>query len=128
MQITKNEADAFITNYFKKLYIEHDIESLGAFLDAAYWDDDIGVEENDHIKNSKEYLKILFEDNPTIGIDIIEVTVHDNVISAYLTWFVKNEEKLEIIRKGIAIFEMNIMKISKRHTYIYYDKSNESKY
>jgi len=112
----------FIHRYFDEVFNKRNIDALDDFVDKDYFDDDIGDPKVDHLKNSKEFLKELFRRNPTIGIDVTDAITHDNVISAFLEWFVRENEKKRVIRKGVAVFVVENQRIRKRHTYIYYEE------
>ena len=113
------EALEFIQNYFNELFVRRNLAALDEFLDPAYFDDDIGDPTVDHIQNSKDYLAARFQEQPTIGVNVIDVLVHDDVISAYLQWYDLVDGHQRIYRKGVAIFVMNGRRIVKRHTFIY---------
>ena len=119
-----NEAGlALIREYFEELFGKRNVDALSTYLDENYFDDDIGESESDHVRCSKEFLSALFKRQPTIGVDVKDATVQDDVISAFLHWFVLEHDVKKIIRKGVAIFVMKNQKIVKRHTYIYYDEA-----
>lgn len=117
------EGLAFIREYFEELFHKRNVNVLSSYLDENYFDDDIGESEADHVKCSKEFLSALFKRQPTIGVDVQDAIVQDNVISAFLHWFVLEEDAKRIIRKGVAIFVVENRKIVRRHTYIYYDEA-----
>ena len=120
--MNNQESLEFIRKYFDELFVKRDIDALHVYLDKDYFDDDISDPEVDHIKNSKEYLLELFRERPTIGVDVKDAIARDNVISAFIEWFVRENNVKRTIRKGIAIFVVNDQKILKRHTYIYYEE------
>ena len=124
--MNNKEALEFVRNYFDELFGKRNIDILDVYLDSDYFDDDIGEPNVDHIQNSKEYLTALFQERPSIGVDIKDAIAQDNVISAFLEWFVREDEKKKIIRKGVAIFVLKDQKILKRHTYVYYEEKPDS--
>jgi hypothetical protein len=121
--MNNQEGLAFIREYFDELFGKRNVNALCSYLDKNYFDDDIGESEADHVKCSQEYLSALFKRQPTIGVDVQDAIVQDNVISAFLQWFVVEEGLKRIIRKGVAIFVVENRKIVKRHTYIYHDEA-----
>jgi hypothetical protein len=118
--MNNHESFEFVRNYFDELFGKWNIDALDVYLDKDYFDDDIGDPNVDHIKSSKEFLEKLFREQPTIGVDVKDAIAQADVISAFLEWFVIENDLKRIIRKGIAIFVMHDQKILKRHTYIYY--------
>lgn len=116
------ESHDFVRKYFDELFGCHNIDALDEFLDGSYFDDDIGDPEVDHIQNSKEFLKELFRENPTIGVNVVDTITHDSVISSFVEWYVVENGKIRIIRKGIVIFVVYNQRIIKRHTFIYYEE------
>jgi len=120
--MNNQESLEFIRTYFDELFGKRNVDALDVYLDKNYFDDDIGDPKVDHIKNGKEYLSELFRERPTIGVDVKDAITRDNVISAFLEWFVTEKDVKRTIRKGIAIFVVNNQKILKRHTYIYYEE------
>ncbi len=116
------ESHDFVCKYFDELFGNHDIDALDIYLDKSYFDDDIGDPRVDHIKNSKEYLSKVFRETPTIGVDVNDTIARDNVISSFVEWFVIEDNKRRIIRKGMVIFVVDDQKIKKRHTFIYYEE------
>ena len=104
------------------MFVKRNIAAIDLYLDENYFDDDIGDSEVDHRKNSKEFLTEWFKIQPTIGVDVIDALTQDNVISAFLNWFVIESNTKRIIQKGVAIFVVNNRKILKRHTYIYFEE------
>jgi hypothetical protein len=117
--MNNQESLAFIREYFDELFGKRNIDALDVYLDKEYFDDDIGDPSVDHIKTSKEYLRKLFREKPTMGVDVKDTITRDGVISAFLAWFVCENNTKRIIRKGVAIFVVNNCKILKRHTYVY---------
>jgi DNA-binding phage protein len=113
------EATEYIRNYFKKIFKDHDLSYLDDILHPEYWDDDIGIEGENHIENSKNYLKEVFETINEANVEVTNVNTKDNIISAYLEWTRNEKNKRIVYMKGIGIFEINNRKIIKRHTYIY---------
>jgi hypothetical protein len=120
--MNNQESLEFVRTYFDELFGKQNIDALDVYLDPDYFDDDIGDPKVDHIKNSKEFLAALFRKNPTIGVDVIAAITQEEVISAFLEWFVMEKDAKRVIRKGIAIFVVRNRKILKRHTYIYYQE------
>ena len=118
--MNNQESLEFIRNYFEELFGRRNINALDAYLDPEYFDDDIGDPGVDHIINSKEYLLNLFREKPTIGVEVKDAVTRDDVISAFLEWFVAENGARRVILKGVAIFVLRDQKILKRHTYIYY--------
>jgi hypothetical protein len=113
-------ADNFVRNYFHSLFIDKDIDSLDTYLDKEYWDDDIGSAGVDHIQNSKDFLRTLFIEDPTRGVEVKNVITLDDTITCYLYWYTMADEVKTIVRKGVVIFEMRGARIRKRHTYTYW--------
>lgn len=120
--MNNQESLEFIRKYFDELFGKRNIDALDTYLDKDYFDDDISNPTIDHIKNSKEFLTELFKEKPTIGVEVKDAMTRDGVVSAFLEWFVCENNTKRIIRKGIAIFVLNNCKILKRHTYIYDQK------
>ena len=113
------ESLEFIRGYFDELFGKRNVDALDVYLDPEYFDDDIGDPDIDHIQSSKEFLENLFRENPTIGVDVINVMARADVIAAFLEWFVVENDVKRILRKGVAIFVLRDQKILKRHTFIY---------
>lgn len=109
----------FIRNYFDELFGKRNLDALDVYLDKDYFDDDIGDPDIDHIENSREYLADLFRIHPTIGVDVSDAITKDDVISAFLEWFVFENNIKQVIRKGVAIFVVKDRRIRKRYTFIY---------
>jgi predicted SnoaL-like aldol condensation-catalyzing enzyme len=120
--MNNQEGLEFIRKYFDELFGKRKIDALDLYLDQDYFDDDIADPQVDHLKNSKEYLAELFKEKPTIGVDVKDAITRDNLISAFLEWFVIENNVKKITRKGVAIFVVNNQKIVKRHTYVYYEE------
>ena len=114
------ESLEFIRGYFDELFGRRNVDALDVYLDTEYFDDDIGDPNIDHIQSAKQYLLNLFKDKPTIGVEVQDAVGRDGVISAFLEWFVTENNRRRIILKGVAIFVLRAQKILKRHTYIYY--------
>ena len=117
-----SEGLEFIRKYFDELFNKRNINALDVYLDRDYFDDDIGDPNVDHLKSSKEFLTELFTRNPSIGVDVKDAITHDDVISAFLEWFVRENNKKRVIRKGIAIFVVAEQRIRKRHTFVYFEE------
>jgi hypothetical protein len=115
------ESLEFIRKYFDELYGKRNSDALDDFLDKKYFDDDIADPKVDHIKNSKEYLLNLFTEKPSIGVDVKDAISHDNIISAFVEWYILENNVKKPYKKGVAIFVLNDRKILKRHNYIYYE-------
>lgn len=115
-------AERFVRDYFRALFVDHDLDSLDTYLDKDYWDDDIGETGTDHIVNSKEYLRAMFTEKPGVGVEVKGVSTLDDTITSYLYWYVAEGGVKTITMKGVAIFEMKGKRIAKRHTYIYWEK------
>lgn len=113
----------FIRTYFHKLFVEHNVDILDEYLDPDYFDDDIGDPHADHIRNSKEFLREWFKRCPTVGVEVLDVMTHDEVLTAYLEWFDHENGVRKSLQKGVAIFVMKDKKIIKRHTFIYTKQS-----
>jgi hypothetical protein len=120
--MNNQESLEFIRQYFDELFGKRNIDVLDVYLDKDYFDDDIGDPGVDHIKDSKEFLENLFREKPSIRVDIKDAITRDDVISAFLEWFVIEDNLKRIIRKGIAIFVIRNQKILKRHMYIYFQE------
>ena len=118
-----NEALEYIREYFDRLFKKRDLSAIDEFMHEKYRDDDIGDTDSDHIKNSKEYLTNWFKNEPSINVDVKKVQIEDNVISAYLEWNRINDGVKETLIKGIGIFELENMKIKKRHSHLYFNKA-----
>jgi hypothetical protein len=117
--MNNQESLEFVRKYFDELFGRRNVDALDVYLDKEYFDDDIGDPKVDHIENSKAYLQELFREKPTIDVDVQDAITQDNVISAFVEWFVWENNLKKTIRKGIVIFVLNNLKIRKRHTYIY---------
>lgn len=117
--MNNQEGLEFIRGYFDELFGKRNIDALDIYLDEDYFDDDIGDPNIDHIQNSKEYLRELFRHNSTIGVDVKDAMARDDVIIAFLEWFMIENNVKRIIRKGVAIFVLRDRRILKRHTYVY---------
>lgn len=120
--MNNRESHDFVRKYFDELFGCHNVDALDEFLVGSYFDDDIGDPNVDHIVNSKEFLKDLFRENPTIGVNVLDTITHDNVISSFVEWYVIENDKTRIIRKGIVILVVHDQRIHKRHTFIYYEE------
>jgi hypothetical protein len=118
--MNNQEGLEFIRKYFDELFGKRNVDALDIYLDKNYCDDDIGDPSLDQLKNSKEFLKALFRDEPTIGVDVKDAISRGNVICAFLEWFIMESNLKKTIRKGVAIFVVKNRKILKRHTYIYF--------
>ena len=118
--MNNQEGLEFIRNYFDELFGKRNIAVLDLYLDENYFDDDIGDSAINHRENSKEFLAEWFRVQPTLGVEVRDAITQDNVISAFLNWFVIESNVKRIIQKGVAIFVVNNQKILKRHTYIYF--------
>ncbi|NNG01961.1 MAG: nuclear transport factor 2 family protein [Desulfobacteraceae bacterium] len=118
--MTAAQADRFIKDYFFELFEKRNIEALDQYLHEDYWDDDIGETGVDHLENSKRYLSNLFQQFPSIRVDVLNSAVEHDVITAYLEWSYKMDSRKVIWKRGIGIFVLNSNTIIKRHTYIYY--------
>ena len=117
------ESLEFVRTYFDELFEKHNTNALDHYLDPDYFDDDIGNPAVDHVKCSKEFLEDLFRRQPTIGVQVLDAIIRDDVISAYLEWYILENNNKRTIRKGVAIFRVNREhKILKRHTFIYYQE------
>jgi hypothetical protein len=117
--MNNRESLEFIRKYFDELFGKRNVDALDVYLDKDYFDEDISDTNVAHIKNSKEFLGELFKEKPTIGVYVKDAMTQDDVISAFVEWFVMENNVKKTIRKGIAIFVLNKRKIRKRHTYIY---------
>lgn len=112
----------FIRHYFDEIFTRRNVNALDDFFDKEYFDDDIGDPNVDHIQNAKEYLTELFTSRPTIGVEVKDAATCDDVISAFLEWFVRENDQKRVIRRGVAIFVLKGHKIKKRHTFIYFEE------
>jgi hypothetical protein len=120
--MNNQESLKFIRTYFDELFGKRNLDALDVYLDKNYFDDDIGDPSVDHLKNSKEYLRELFTRQPTIGVDVKDAVARDDVISAFLEWFVVKDGIKRTLRKGVAIFVVSNQRILKRHTYVYFEE------
>ena len=120
--MNNKEAYEYIRTYFHRLFVERDISALDEYLHPDYWDDDIGESGISHIDNSKQFLYSLFQRLPNIDVNVENVMCNENVITVCLQWVDLHGGHPEILRKGIAVFVLTERKISRRHTYIYFDK------
>jgi predicted SnoaL-like aldol condensation-catalyzing enzyme len=120
--MNSQESLDFIRTYFNELFVKRNLEALDVYMDPNYFDDDIGDPDTNHIQNSKDYLAELFKTSPTIGVNVVDAIAHDDVISAYLEWFICENNVKRTIRKGIAIFVIKDQRILKRHTFIYFEE------
>ncbi len=120
------EALAFIRKYFDDLFGKRNVDALDGYLARDYHDDDVGDSAVDHIRNGKDYLRKWFAEQPTIGVEVKDAVSQDDVISAFLEWFVVERGVKRPIRKGVAIFEMAGGKIAKRHTYTYFEEAGKT--
>ena len=120
--MNNQESLEFVRSYFDELFGKRNVDALDVYLDPDYFDDDIGDPGIDHIQNSKEYLLSLFKKKPTINVEVKDAVTGDNVVSAFLEWFVTENRERRIIMKGVAIFVLRNQKILKRHTYIYFQE------
>ena len=119
--MNNQEGLAFLRTYFDELFGKRNIAALDVYLDKDYFDDDISDPRVDHLQNAREYLAELFRRSPTIGVDVKDAIVQDDVISAFLEWSVQENHIKRTIRKGVAIFVVRDHKIVKRHTYVYFE-------
>lgn len=117
--MNNRESLVYLREYFNELFVKHNVDALDTYLDKDYFDDDIGDPNVDHIANSKAYLRDMLIKNPTFGVDVIDAVTRDNVISAFLSWFVMENGVKRVTMKGIGIFVMKDNRILKRHTYLY---------
>ena len=120
--MNNQQALAFIRTYFDELFGKRNLDTLELYLHKNHFDDDIGDSSVDHIQNSREYLTALFREKPTIGVEVKDARTQDDVISAFLEWFVCEDNVKKTLMKGVGIFVMKDGKILKRHNYIYYDE------
>lgn len=120
--MNQQESLEFLRTYFDELFTKRNIDSLDMYLDQDYFDDDIGDPTVDHIRNSKEFLLNLFQQKPTIRVEVKDAVTCDNVISAFLEWVVTENGVKKMIRKGVAIFVLRDRKILKRHTFTYFQE------
>jgi hypothetical protein len=118
--MNNQESLEFIRTYFDELFGKRNVDILDVYLDKDYFDDDIGDPNVDHIESSKEFLLNLFNEKPTINVDVTHVMAHDNVISAFLEWFITENNVRRSVIKGLAIFALRDQKIFRRHTFIYF--------
>lgn len=120
--MNNTEALAYIKTYFYEIFGKRNLASLDIFLDENYFDDDIGDPTVNHRENSKEYLANLFRDHPGMGVNVMDAMVHDNVIAAFLEWYLDVNDRQKVLRKGVAIFMLQGDKIVKRHTFVYFQE------
>jgi hypothetical protein len=120
--MNNQESLEFIREYFDELFGKRNLAALDRYLDESYFDDDIADPNVDHIQDSKNYLLALFQAKPSIGVEVIDTMTHDNVITAFIEWFVCEGSVKKAIRKGVGIFVVKDGKILKRHNYIYYNE------
>ncbi len=118
--MNNQQALEFIREYFDELFVKRNLDALDVYMDKDYFDDDYGVPDADHVQNAREYLTAVFKERPTIGVDVHEALVRDDVISAYLDWTVCEDGVKRVIRKGVAIFVVKNEKIVHRHTFAYF--------
>ncbi len=116
------EAFEYIKGYFNDLFSQRDLAALDRYLDKEYLDDDIGDPTVDQIENSKQFLRELFRNKPTIGVDVIRAVSHDGVIAAFLVWHVHENGVKRVIMKGVANFQMRGQRVLKRQTFLYYNE------
>ena len=120
--MNNKESLEFVRNYFDELFGKRNVDALDVYLDPDYFDDDIGDPGIDHIQNSKEFLLNRFRETPAINVEVKDAVTSDDVISAFLEWFVMENGERRTIMKGVAIFVLRNQKILKRHTYIYFQE------
>jgi hypothetical protein len=120
--MNNSESLAYVKNYFHEIFNKRNINAVDYYFDKDYFDDDIGDPNINHIVNSKKFLSDLFANNPNIGVNVVNALEKDRVISSFVEWYEKKDNKIEIIRKGIVIFVLRNEKIVHRHTFIYYEK------
>jgi hypothetical protein len=89
--MNNQEGFEFIGSYFDELFVKRNINALDSYLHRDYFDDDIGDPQTDHLQNTKDFLANLFREIPTISVDVKDAITRDDVISAYLEWFVAKE-------------------------------------
>ncbi|MBN2444321.1 MAG: nuclear transport factor 2 family protein [Spirochaetales bacterium] len=95
-----NDAFVYLKEYFHDLFVKRSIDALDNYLHPDYHDDDIGDNGENHIENTKSFLKDLFKRNPSIGMDVKKAVIEDNVITAYLNWYIQKDGKKEITIKN----------------------------
>jgi predicted SnoaL-like aldol condensation-catalyzing enzyme len=115
----QTQALAYIRNFFHELFDLHNLKALDDYLHQDYFDDDIGDPLVDHLQNSKEYLTELFKRDPLIKVNVVDVMIHDDVISAFLEWYRVDSDQRQSLCKGVALFVIQDEKMIKRHTFIY---------
>jgi predicted SnoaL-like aldol condensation-catalyzing enzyme len=120
--VNRDEALAFIRNYFYELFEKRNLDALDAYLDEDYFDDDVGDAAINHKKEAREYLTKLFREKPTIGVEVVDALARGQVISAFLEWFVTENGVKKVFMKGVANFVLRDGRIIKRHTFIYYNE------
>ena len=86
---------------FDDLFVKRNPNALDRYLHENYWDDDIGKSGINHIENSKEFLRDLFNRNPTVGVEVKKVIAKDNVITAFLKWYRTKAGNRETWMKGV---------------------------
>jgi ketosteroid isomerase-like protein len=120
--MNNQEGLEYVRTYFDELFGKRNVAALDVYLAPDYSDDDIPAGTVDHLKNSKEYLRNLFRERPTIGVDVLDAVAREDVISAFLEWYVVENGTRHVLRKGIAIFVVRDGKIVKRHTFVYFEE------
>ncbi len=115
------EALSYLRGYFEQLFGQRNVDALDVYLDPEYFDDDIGDPTVNHIENSRQYLLSWFSREPTIGVAVKDAVTQDNVISAFLEWYITPQGARKTLMKGVAIFVLQDQKIIRRHTYMYED-------
>ncbi len=117
--MNSEQAHAFVSRYFRRLFDDHDLNALDDYLHPNYWDDDIGDSAADHIENAKSYLAKVFGEKPRLRVDVRATIALDDVIMSYLEWYEGEGAERRTQMKGAAIFVLDEGRILKRHTYIY---------
>ena len=115
----------FLQNYFDGLFIKKDLSFIDKYMDQEYFDYDIGPSVKDHIKNSKEFLKDIFEKQPNLRVIVKKVKRIGSILCAQLQWVIIENRIKKLYMEGIATFEIKKQKIRKRNTLIYIDNSKD---
>jgi len=116
------QALTFLRRYFEDLFVRRNVDALDEYLHREYFDGDIGESASDHVRNSKEFLKRWFAEEPTIGVEVKDAVTHDGVISAFLEWSVAGNGIRTPLQKGVAVFALKDGKIIRRNTFIYWKR------
>ena len=117
----------YIRGYFEQLFGQRNVGALDVYLAPDYFDDDIGGPPANHLENSKHFLLDWFSKEPNIMVAVKDAITQDEVISAFLEWYVTVQGVRKTLMKGVAIFVLRDRQIIKRHTYIYEDQQSSAR-